>query len=559
VIRTSNGGESADAPGVAEALQLQLELNAALQLIHELRTPRPAAEMQSDSGRTTLLLAANEQLVVTALQAQTDADSAARALDVIAHAADHDTLTTLPNRQLLLGRFSHAQSAARRGGTKLALLFIDLNGFKSINDTLGHASGDQVLRLVAKRLVSAVRDTDTVSRHGGDEFLILLTEVHRAADVAAVANKIIAVLARPAKVRGHPLTIRASIGISMFPQDGEDAAALIERADLAMYKAKRSDGGRFVFFGDPDYEGTRAKPVHMSRIRHRISRYFLVRVAKSRRGDDQREAGSTTDAPPGPASPPSPDKMKGLHAPFLGLLARELACNQIVSMHRTIGLLQLAKRDEAVFARIEDAVNRQIADLSRLIDDLLLIQRNSTRAPWLEHRTIDLVKVINEAIVICKPAAEARSQRLTLTHRDPAISFRGDSICLIRLFRCLLDNTISHTANACEILITLRATESVITITVPDPAFSDNSTRFSQTPDAMEPWSSAGDFDRSGPAFGLVVAQELVAAHHGTMETTSAGSGSPGEFTLRFPRLSIHPGPAHSQLDDPDISIYSSH
>jgi diguanylate cyclase (GGDEF)-like protein len=164
------------------------------------------------TAQTTRLVAANEHLVVSALRAQSAADVATHALEVLSRSSELDSLTDLPNRQSFLSRFTYAIAIARRIGTQLALLFLDLNNFKQINDTLGHAVGDQVLRLAAKRLAAAVRESDTVSRHGGDEFLILLTDVSHASDVVQIATMLISALGRPARVGEHVLRLTASIG-----------------------------------------------------------------------------------------------------------------------------------------------------------------------------------------------------------------------------------------------------------------------------------------------------------------------------------------------------------
>lgn len=140
------------------------------------------AESRLDSRREAQLVEANEQLVVSALSARIDADTCAETLQEMSRSLGLDALTGLPNRALLLDRFAQAIAHAHHHGTRLALLFLDIDNFKLINDTFGHAIGDEVLRLAARRLASSVRDVDTVSRHGGDEFLILLTEVSQVSD-----------------------------------------------------------------------------------------------------------------------------------------------------------------------------------------------------------------------------------------------------------------------------------------------------------------------------------------------------------------------------------------
>ena len=164
------------------------------------------------------------------------------------HMAYHDSLTGLPNRALLSDRLDCALRAAHRNGRKLAVMFLDLDRFKTINDSLGHATGDQLLREVARRLGTAVRDSDTVARLGGDEFVVLLPDVGDARDCAQVADKIIDLLATPFPFEGHSLHITPSIGICLCPDDGNDVETLMRHADAAMYHAKAAGRNNYQFF-----------------------------------------------------------------------------------------------------------------------------------------------------------------------------------------------------------------------------------------------------------------------------------------------------------------------
>jgi diguanylate cyclase len=163
------------------------------------------------------------------------------------HAALHDVLTGLPNRVLFGDRLEHGLVQARRHQWSLAVMFVDLDKFKNINDTYGHDVGDIVIQTAATRLRDNARGDDTVSRHGGDEFLFLLTEIHDEKHVAMVARKIIQALKMPCKILLHhmniTLSIEASIGIAIYPKNGTLPLELVERADFAMYEAKRSKSG----------------------------------------------------------------------------------------------------------------------------------------------------------------------------------------------------------------------------------------------------------------------------------------------------------------------------
>ncbi len=173
---------------------------------------------------------------------------AAQAQEKLARdAAFHDPLTSLPNRVLFNDRLEHGLAQAKRHTRTLAVMFIDLDGFKAINDTHGHPAGDSLLKTIASRLIAVTRVDDTVSRHGGDEFLYLLLELNSKADAAAVARKIVTELGQPCKLnsKGVQLSLRVgcSIGIALFPGDGATSDELVKSADRAMYRAKREQTG----------------------------------------------------------------------------------------------------------------------------------------------------------------------------------------------------------------------------------------------------------------------------------------------------------------------------
>ncbi len=164
------------------------------------------------------------------------------------HQATHDPLTGLANRQLFLEHLRTALEVSRRHGHRMAVLFLDLDGFKRINDTLGHASGDRLLVAVAERLASLVRVSDVACRIGGDEFTILLHEIPDPDAAGVVAQKVLDELSREFEVGGRPLSVACSVGIAVYPGDGESADALLAHADAAMYEAKRGGGSTFHFY-----------------------------------------------------------------------------------------------------------------------------------------------------------------------------------------------------------------------------------------------------------------------------------------------------------------------
>lgn len=175
--------------------------------------------------------------------------TAAQAMSVkMAYLAQHDFLTGLPNRLLLNDRIAQAIAFGKRRSTKFAVLFLDLDNFKCINDSLGHETGDALLQSVAKSLLACVRNSDTVSRQGGDEFVILLMGDKHGGKAALTAEKIVTAMTAPHSIAGHELHVTTSIGISIYPDDGEDVETLIKNADTAMYHAKEKGRNNFQFF-----------------------------------------------------------------------------------------------------------------------------------------------------------------------------------------------------------------------------------------------------------------------------------------------------------------------
>lgn len=187
-----------------------------------------------------------------------DVTQARAAASRMAFLAQHDSLTGLPNRVMLKDRMAQAISLARRNEGSVALLFLDLDHFKHINDSLGHANGDRLLQSVARRLSNCVRDSDTVSRNGGDEFVVLLAEGNNHHSASIAAEKILLSMGRVHRVDGHALRVTTSIGISVFPDDALDAETLLKHADIAMYHAKQSGKNVYRVFSQAMDQGTEA-------------------------------------------------------------------------------------------------------------------------------------------------------------------------------------------------------------------------------------------------------------------------------------------------------------
>ena len=244
-------------PPEAAALQTELAalrdqtLSARAELAR-VQADLAAAQERLGSHAVQQLLEANEQLVLDAMRSREVADSTALLLVELTRSSELDALTSLPNRLLLIDRFSQGLTHARRNDGRLAVLFLDIDGFKQINDRFGHKVGDDMLRAVSECLVGSVRQNDTVCRLGGDEFVVLLPEIAGAADAGLVAQKLVARLAAMGETQGAAVKVGASIGISVYPDDGDTIEQLVDRADQAMYQSKRLGGGRYSFFSAQD-------------------------------------------------------------------------------------------------------------------------------------------------------------------------------------------------------------------------------------------------------------------------------------------------------------------
>jgi diguanylate cyclase (GGDEF)-like protein/PAS domain S-box-containing protein len=194
----------------------------------------------------------------------------------MSYLAHHDYLTDLPNRLVLDDRLAQAIASARRQQLQLAVLFVDVDRFKHVNDSLGHAIGDELLLSIAGRLAASVRGSDTVSRQGGDEFVILLSSIAHAEDAALSANKILAALGLPHRVKDHDLQVTVSMGISIYPDDGTDAETLVKNADIAMLNAKNNGRNNYQFFKPDMNEQALERQSLESGLRHAMQQHEFM-------------------------------------------------------------------------------------------------------------------------------------------------------------------------------------------------------------------------------------------------------------------------------------------
>ena len=268
-----------EADAIAQRSQSLAQREAAVELREQaVRLREDAVQVEGELALQTgaQLMEANERLVVATVRAQTMTEAAEGATAQMSYMAKHDILTGLPNRALLTDRLAQSIALALRHGQKVALAYLDLDNFKHINDSLGHAAGDALLQAVAKRLQDTVRKSDSVCRQGGDEFVVLLAEVDSVEAAARTASMLIEAVAEPYLIGGHRLHVSASIGLSIYPDDGLDVETLLRNADTAMYHAKKSGRNNYqVFSSDMNVRAVARQSIEVA-LRQALEQHGLV-------------------------------------------------------------------------------------------------------------------------------------------------------------------------------------------------------------------------------------------------------------------------------------------
>lgn len=520
--------------------QLQAQVEQARAELARLQDAVRVAEHRLDSAHEAHRLEAVEQLLSSALRAQQEAEAAEQALEEVSRSAELDALTQLPNRLLLLDRLGHAIVNANRHGARLALLFVDLDDFKQINDSLGHAVGDDVLKQAAHCLTSSVREADTVSRHGGDEFLILLDEVADASDAVRVADKVIAALGVPLRVDDEVLRLKASIGISIFPDDGVDADTLIDRADAAMYLAKRRGVGSFVVHGkqaptsELGLESSPPRPPSAAPPPSQADHEWAL-AEHERRHAQLREANEqlVLAALGAQDLKTAAELAQRRQTEFLSVVAHELR-NPLAPISNAAALLGMLPTDE-LLPRLQSIIERQVAHMSRLVGDLLDVSRVSSGKLRIEPRLIDMTRILEQAAEAGRPAMDARGQHFSVQLPGGVLEVHGDPIRLAQVASNLLDNASKYTPVGGRIALSAVVVDAAIVISVSDSGIGITAEAL---PHVFEPFvqdTHAIGFNGAGLGIGLTVVRELVEAHGGTVVATSAGTGQGSEFVVTLP------------------------
>jgi diguanylate cyclase (GGDEF)-like protein len=496
------------------------------------------AESLLEHTQTTRLLEANERLVVSALGALTDAEIAYDARDELSRTGGLDQLTGLPNRTLLLDRLEHAISNSKRHGNRVALLFLDLNGFKQINDAFGHAAEDRALQLVADCLRSLVRETDTVCRHGGDEFLIVLAEVANAADAAIVAEKVNAALGEYSQVDGHEMRLTASIGISIYPEDGVDTKTLIDRADAAMYLAKKQEQGGFAFYTEQSLDQPSLPALAVRSQHQRLSHHEVELAEHERRHEQLREAnGQLVLAALGAQELlAAAEEARRRQSSLLTLVANELS-NPFAPIRLAAATLGRPDAERTLLPRARAIIEQQADKMARLVSELLDPRQVSNAVLSQESQTFDAAEPIGAAVEACRLAMNRRQQTLEVTI-SPPLEMYGDADLLTQTLKSLLTNASVYTHNGGWIRVGADVVDGKLLLTVVDSGrgVSQHTAEAIFDPFVLD--SRASVVNEDGAGVRLAAVREIVEPHGGTVVATIAAGGHGSQFTVSLPTRS---------------------
>ena len=533
-------GAAADAE--RDLARVQGKVDAARAVLLRLLQEVVVAESRLNSNQATRMLEANEQLVVAALREQAEAQAATQSLTDVARLAELDPLTGLPNRALLLDRFAQAIATAKRRVARMALLFVDLDDFKQINDQLGHVAGDEALQQVALRLGQSIREADTVSRYGGDEFVILLTEVSQAADAALIAAKLLAALGQPLRVGDRDLRMTASIGISVYPDDGQTIEALIGHADAAMYRAKRQGPGRVALHGDgaaqppgsppgspPESPPLAASIAHEQALSAHERRFAQLQEANEHLvlavlGAQELQAAA--------------ERAQQRQADFMAAVAEELG-NPFAPIRVAAAMLGRTSDGETLLPRAQALVDQQAARMSRLVQAAGARSHAAGMMMATGPQTSDLVAVIDTAVHDARPVLNLRQQQLTVAAPAGPITVRGDAERLSHVLGNLLDNASKYTPDNGTIRLDAAVQGASAVLVVTDDGIGIAP---AVVPLIFEPFgqdSRAIGFNGASTGIGLPVVRALVTELGGTVTADSAGSGHGSRFVVTLPLAEV--------------------
>ncbi|CAD0313209.1 diguanylate cyclase [Xanthomonas hortorum pv. pelargonii] len=513
---------------------VRLQLRHLRQDLAHLRHDLARLKNQLPSALRTDLQAANEQLLLSSLLAHSKLDAHAHALREAAHNANRDPLTKLPNRALLFERLEQSIVAAQHQSTRIAVLFVDLNDFKRINDLFGHSTGDEFLRLAAQRLTAAAAPSGIVARYGGDEFVVLLDGVDSHDAAALITSQLVQSLDTPCLVGKHELHLGASIGISMYPDDGETGMALLQHADDAMYCAKRNVAARFMFYRDCialDLSHSSPAPAPAVAVPATADPQQLVDDPH----DALREANSALILAALSAQQLHAAAEQGVQrqSEMLAFIAHELR-NPLSPILAASSLLNSSPTVELPWIR--QIIDYEVHHMNRLIGDLLDLSRVRTGKLRILKEHFSLHDMVEATVAACVPLMTARGQSFELRLPPQPTMLRGDSVRLSQVVRNLLDNASKYTpeGGSINLHLSVQARRAVIVVTDNGIGISNDALQRIFEPFMQD--SRAIGFNGAGLGIGLAVVRQIIEAHGGSVVASSAGVVGLGcTFTLSLP------------------------
>ena len=383
-----------------------------------------------------------------------------------------------------------------------------------------------------------MREADTVSRYGGDEFLILLSEVSQPSDAELIAGKLIAAIAEPCRVGGHVLQLSASIGISLYPDDGEDIDLLIRKADDAMYRAKRHGPGSYAFHGQAPAGDEPRRHCPVRRLSLESTRAEAAWAAQERRNAELREANErlVLAALGAQELQAAAERARQRQAELMGLVAQELN-HPLAPMRLATAMLGRARSDEPLLPRVQSIIEQQAQHMSRLVGAAQDVANAEAGMLQLEREEVDLVGIIDAAVSGCRASMDVREQHFSAQLPGTAVKLMGDRARLAQIVGNLLDNATKYTPDGGEIRLSLEVLDDAAVLTVSDNGIGITAQAL---PDIFEPFAhdiQALGFNGVGRGIGLAVVRALVKAHGGTVRAYSEGSmlGSRFVVTLALP------------------------
>jgi diguanylate cyclase (GGDEF)-like protein len=512
-----------EAPAQGELGRLEVRVEAMRAVLVRLLQDVVQAEKRLARADADRLVEVNEQLVVTALAGQADA---------LAHTAALDALTQLPGRAALTDRFASAAALARRHGSRLALMFIDLDNFKRLNDSFGHAFGDALRRSVAARLRASVREVDFISRHGGDEFVVLLTEVEAPRDALAVAEKLGTAIAVPEVIDGRTVGVTASIGIAIFPDDGDDLETLMRRADAAMYDSKRRTAGGVTFHGGalaPPIADRKAQPARRSVT---PSSETSTKSSAETSTESSAESSAAAVGLAGVGGDPAYDltlpreanerlvlaaltaqdlRLAAEHAQqrqaaFLAAVADELR-NPQAPIRIASAMVGRPGLEQPLLPQVQGIVEQQLTRIAQLVGGLVDLPQTESASLGSAGGVVDLAQIVTACLAAHAPLLALRRQHLDWQAGAAPVLVQGDAGHLAQIVGNLIDNASKHTHDGGAITLTLSQQGSEVTLEMADNGIGISPQMLPHVFDAFVQDTHALGFNGVGLGIGLTIAR----------------------------------------------------